>query len=214
MIYQYNELYLGDAMSNLGEALDYAFYSCKITPTEFIDLFITSGYAKQFELGNPKVISGLSGTELVLSVLESSNIKLDKIQSPRNEFDYSPEYYTGYILAYFIYKTGISFKNIISKITIKEILNMYPLLHETSNEKAFDILLNRYKNKLNSSNLKIIRKASGMTQKQLSIKSNVSLRSIQQYEQKVKNINKGAIDTLLSISIALGCNIEDLLEKI
>ncbi len=214
MIYQYNELYLSDAMSNLGEALDYASYSCKITPTEFIDLFITSGYAKQFELSNPKIISGISGTELVLNVLESSNIKIDKISIPRNEYDYTAEYYTGYILAYFIYKTGISFKNIISKITIKEILNMYPLLHETSNEKAFDILLNRYKNKLNSSKLQIIRKASGMTQKQLSIKSNVSLRSIQQYEQKVKNINKGAIDTLLSISIALGCNIEDLLEKI
>ena len=50
--------------------------------------------------------------------------------------------------------------------------------------------------------------------KNLSIKSNVSLRSIQQYEQKVKNINKAATDALFSLSFVLECNIEDLLEKI
>ncbi len=215
MIYQYNEMYLDESMSNLGEALDYAFYSCKIPPKEFMSLFITSGYVKQFEIGNPTIISGLSGTELVINVLESLNIKLNKMPNPRNEYDYSPEYYTGYILAYFNYKTGISFKDIARVFSIDEIINMYPLLHEVSDDKAVDILLNKFKNHLNaSSKLQIIRKASGLTQKELSIKSNVSLRSIQQYEQKAKNINKAATDSLLSLSFVLGCDVEDLLEKI
>jgi DNA-binding transcriptional regulator YiaG len=214
MIYQYNEIYLDDAMSNLGEALDYAFYSCKLSPKEFMDYFVTSGYSKQFEVGNPKIICGISGTELVLRVLESSNLLLNDIPKPRKEYAYTPEYYAGYILAYFTFKTSISFKNIIKTIPIDEIINMYPLLHETSNEKAINIILNIYKKRLSTANLKIVRKASGMTQKELSIKSNVSLRSIQQYEQKVKNINKASIDALLSLSIILGCNVEDLLEKV
>lgn len=212
MIYQYDEMYLDNAMNNLGEAIDYAFYSLKLSPAEFINLFIASGYAKQFEIGNPKIISGLSGTELALNILETSNIVLSSIPNSKNEYDYSPEYYTGYILVYFAYKTGISFKNINKTIPINEIIKMYPLLHETSNDKALDILLNKFKNRSKASNLQIIRKASKLTQKELSKKSNVSLRSIQQYEQKVKNINKAATDTLLSLSFVLGCNIEDLLE--
>ena len=212
MIYQYDEMYLDNAMNNLGEAIDYAFYSLKLSPAEFINLFIASGYAKQFEIGNPKIISGLSGTELTLNLLETSNIVLSSIPNSRNEYDYSPEYYTGYILVYFAYKAGISFKNINKTIPINEIIKMYPLLHETSNDKALDILLNKFKNRSKASNLQIIRKASKLTQKELSKKSNVSLRSIQQYEQKVKNINKAATDTLLSLSFVLGCNIEDLLE--
>ncbi len=214
MIYQYNEIYLDNAMNNLGEAIDYAFYSLKLSSAEFINLFITSGYAKQFEIGNPKIISGLSGTELALNILETSNIALSSIPNSRNEYDYSPEYYAGYILVYFTYKTGISFKSINKTISIDEIIKMYPLLHETSNDKAIDILLNKFKNMSKATNLQIMRKASKLTQKELSKKSNVSLRSIQQYEQKVKNINKAATDTLLSLSFVLGCNIEDLLEMV
>ena len=43
-------------------------------------------------------------------------------------------------------------------------------------------------------------------------RSNVSLRSIQMYEQRNKDINKASAETVLSLAKVLGCTMEDLLE--
>ena len=51
------------------------------------------------------------------------------------------------------------------------------------------------------------------TQKELSERSGVSLRSIQMYEQRNKDINKASAETIYRLSKALGCNMEDLIEK-
>lgn len=50
-------------------------------------------------------------------------------------------------------------------------------------------------------------------QSELAIHSGVSLRSIQMYEQRNKDINKASAETLLKLSKALGCTMEDLIEK-
>ena len=44
------------------------------------------------------------------------------------------------------------------------------------------------------------------------MRSGVSLRSIQMYEQRQKNINKARVESLYKISKVLGCTIEDLIE--
>ncbi|MBO4761965.1 MAG: helix-turn-helix transcriptional regulator, partial [Lachnospiraceae bacterium] len=62
-------------------------------------------------------------------------------------------------------------------------------------------------------NLKRIRSSYGCTQSELANRSGVSLRSIQMYEQRNKDINKASAETLYRISKVLGCNIESLLEK-
>ena len=62
-------------------------------------------------------------------------------------------------------------------------------------------------------NLKRIRTSYGCTQAELAKRSGVSLRSIQMYEQRNKDINKASAETLYRISKVLGCAIEDLLEK-
>ena len=61
-------------------------------------------------------------------------------------------------------------------------------------------------------NLQRIRKSSGMSQAQLSNASGVSLRSIQCYEQGVKDINRAEGLSLYKLSKALGCRMEQLLE--
>ena len=66
----YNFNYLDLAMKNLGEAFDYAKNTYKIDMDNFMDMFITSGYAKLFQDGNTKVIEGISGCELVLNIFE------------------------------------------------------------------------------------------------------------------------------------------------
>ena len=52
-------------------------------------MMISSGAAAQFERGNPKYVSGMSGTELVLEVLRKSGIPHDDA-NPRTEYSCSP----------------------------------------------------------------------------------------------------------------------------
>ena len=62
------------------------------------------------------------------------------------------------------------------------------------------------------SNLKPIRESAGLSQSQLAELSGVNVRLIQDYEQGHKNINHAKAITLYSLSKALKCTIEDLLE--
>ena len=60
--------------------------------------------------------------------------------------------------------------------------------------------------------LKVLLAMNDMNQKELSEKSGVTLRMIQQYEQKAKDINKATASNLFALAQALGCKAEDLLE--
>ncbi len=62
-------------------------------------------------------------------------------------------------------------------------------------------------------NLKRIRKNYGYSQRELAETSGVSLRSIQMYEQRNKDINKANADALFRLAKTLGCQMEDLLEN-
>lgn len=62
-------------------------------------------------------------------------------------------------------------------------------------------------------NLKRIRTAKGYSQKQLAELSGVSLRAIQTYEQRQKDINKAQSDSLHRLAKALDCTMENLLEN-
>lgn len=62
-------------------------------------------------------------------------------------------------------------------------------------------------------NLKQIRTSAGITQVALSESSGVSLRTLQDYEQGSKPLNKAAAITVYRIAQALSCTVEDLLDK-
>lgn len=211
MIHAYDEIYLTDAMKNLGEAFDYSANILNIPMDEFLDMFIISGIAEQFANGVPKYVSGLSGTELVYEILYRTEKKND-FPKQQLEYDYSPEYWCGWVLAYYQWSTGKSFKDIREYLPMSEIYKLYPTLHEASEEKFADVANAVLSRKNPSTKLKKIRKATGISQKELSLKSGVSLRMIQQYEQKAKDINKANATGLLALSQTLGCKIEDLLE--
>jgi transcriptional regulator with XRE-family HTH domain len=63
------------------------------------------------------------------------------------------------------------------------------------------------------SNLQRIRKERNLTQGQLAYKTKIPVKTIQAYEQWSRDINKASGDTLKKIADALGCAIDDLLEK-
>ncbi len=207
----YDETYLHDAMQNFGEAMDYAVNLCKLTPDRFFRLFISTGIARLFASASPKYICGMSGTELALEVLSLAGIPPAHPTS-WTAYDRSPEFWCGWVLAFFQWHTGRSFDSIAEVLSMQEILSLYPPLHEASEEKFVEVANNLIRQKKLPSRLQMRRKAAGLSQRELSIKSEVNLRTIQQYELRTKHIGKAAAGTLLRLSRALDCSIEDLLE--
>ena len=211
MIHAYSEHYLDDAMRNLGEAFDFAHMVCHLDLDSFFAMFINSGIADLFGNGHPKYVAGLSGTELAMEVMRKSGLNPDGLQA-QTEYDYSPEYWTGWALAYFQWFTKRPFKNIAECVTMQEILQLYPTLHEASEEKFVETVNRIICNKNLPTRLQKRRKDAGLTQKELAERSGVKLRTIQQYEMRAKNINKAAAETLQQFAQVLSCRIEDLLE--
>ncbi|MBR6775405.1 MAG: helix-turn-helix transcriptional regulator [Bacteroidales bacterium] len=211
MIHAYDNQYLDDAMKCLGEAMDYAANSCEIKMDSFLELFIGTGYAEQFALGVPKYVSGVSGTELVMNVLSKSGADMD-FPEAQIDYDYSPEYWCGWILAYYQWYTGRSFKEIQKYISMQDIEKLYPTLHEASEKKFVDTVNRIIRKKNLPTRLQAQRKISGYSQRELAEKVGVNLRTLQQYEIRAKDINKAAGATLLALAKVLGCRVEDLLE--
>ena len=211
MTHAYSELYLRDAMRNLAEAFDYAANDCRMEIDDFMHLFIATGYADAFEKGNPKVIAGLSGTELAMEVLSKAKRPMS---FPEPEIDYSRsiEYWCGWIVAYYQWKTGRPFKDIQHNVSMEAVRGLYHPLHEASEDKFVDTLNSIIRGKDAPSKLQRQRKECGYTQKELSEKSGVNLRTLQQYESRAKDINKASADAVYSLAIVLGCKVEDILE--
>lgn len=61
--------------------------------------------------------------------------------------------------------------------------------------------------------LQEIRKARGLSQRELAEASGVNVRVLQHYEQGFKDINKAAAETVKALADALGVRMEDLLEE-
>ncbi|MCD8366181.1 MAG: helix-turn-helix domain-containing protein [Clostridiales bacterium] len=211
MIHAYAEEYLNDAMQNLGEAFDYAAGACNIDMEEFMQYFIAGKYAEQFGNGNPRIISGMSGTELAINIISESG-KTMNFPEDQIEYDYSAEYWCGWILAYYQWYTARSFKSIYDYISMAEIYKLYPTLHEAPEEKFVDTVNAIISGKIGTTALQAQRKKKGLTQAQLAGKAKVNLRTLQQYELGTKSINKASFQTVMALCKALGCQAEDILE--
>lgn len=207
----YNEIYLEDAMENMGEMIDYAVNVCHMDIEEFWKLFLSSGLAEEFEKGSPKAVSGTSGTEMVYQVFDKAGMN-DKEFPIQIEYARSREYWSGWILAYYQWLTGKSFKDIYKGLSMEELQRLYPTLHEASEEKFVEVANRIIAANTKSTKLQALRKSSGYSQSELAARSGVNKRMIQQYEIGAKDINKAAGMTLLALARVLGCEVEELLE--
>jgi hypothetical protein len=173
MIHAYDDQYLDDAMICLGEAMDYVANICQIEMDRFLELFIGTGYAEQFGAGVPKYVSGLSGTELAMDILTKSGI-YNTFPQAKIEYSYSPQYWSGWILAYYQWYTGRSFKEIQKYITMQEIEKLYPTLHEASEKKFVDTVNRIIRKKNPPTRLQVQRKISGYSQRELAEKVGIT----------------------------------------
>ena len=206
----YNYNYLDNAMNNLGEAFDYAINICNIKPDDFAHLFVASGLADEYGKGNPKYVVGMSGTELAMYIIESTGGDLI-FPKAQIEYDCSPEYWTGWMLAYYQWKSGRTFRDILNNISILDLLKLYPTLHEASEDKSVDTIDSIILRKNNPTKLQQQRKKYGYSQRELAKRTGVNIRTLQQYELGSKDIKKAAASTVLTLANALGCSIEDIM---
>lgn len=212
MIHAYDKVYLDKARTALGRMLDFAVYDLKIDLTEFFDLFIASGVASRFEQGDYSVIVGMSGVELAYKVLEESAIEVTRIK-PHYTADRSTEYWTGWALAYYQWETALGFAEIIRSVPIETIVGLYFPYHEMDIRQFCDKMNELYRAANPETELKRWRKNAGLSQRELAERSGVPLRTIQQYEQRQKSINKAKVEYLVMLAKVLCCDVDELLEK-
>ena len=208
----YQEIYLSNAQAALGDAFDYAVNTCSIPGDDFVKLFCGSSLSRRMENGEPSLLSGKSGIEIAIEVIaETTGKQLEAISSERMER--SAEYWIGWAVAYYQWYSARRYSDIFKVLSYEDLQKMYYTLHEADITKFVDIAEERIREYFKDTNLKRIRTAYGCSQAKLAALSGVTLRSIQMYEQRRKDINKASADTLYSIAKVLGCAIEDLLEK-
>ena len=240
MMHAYNKVLLDKAADSMGRMLDFAVHSLHIAPDAMLSLFSASGVSTLFERGDIGIICGMSGIELAYETLERSGITYGRT-NPRLTAALSPEYWCGFALANIQWEHATSFEDILALLPAEDLIDEYKKTRaaaleslpwdadETSKQSALAEAANNYLNaaaELYSiraaaskrsagsamTNLKKLRIKNGLSQSQLAEASNVPLRTIQQYEQRQKDINHARAEYLIMLSSALGCDPRALLE--
>ncbi|MCD8373001.1 MAG: helix-turn-helix domain-containing protein [Clostridia bacterium] len=193
----------------LAECFDYALTTLELEPEKFIEIFCKSSITKEVEHRNPKYFCGIAGSELCEIILSEASISFTP--KPYVSIDRSAYYWCGDYLGYYQYQKEFSFKYIFSFVSVSTLLNMYPVYHEmdiTNFVEELDRL-----NKKAPSRLSLLRQQAHLSQSELAIASQISIRTIQAYEQKSKDINKAEAATVLKLARVLSCTVPDLLEQ-
>ncbi len=236
MIHAYDKVLLNIAAVSLGRMLDYAVHSLHIKQEAALDLFIASGAAELFEKGDARTISGMSGVELAFYVLDKSGAPYERAVQ-RHTIRLSPEYWSGYSLAAIQWEFNMPFSELLKTISADYISSSYEARHkellsslpwdidDAGRSEALDDLGRRFvsdmieefearirASKLESP-LKRMRNKNGLSQSQLAKASNVPLRTIQQYEQRQKDINKARSEYVIALAQTLNCEPFELLER-
>ena len=183
MIYAYDKVYLRIAQRSLGEMLSYAVYDLGYELEDYYKIFLQSEYSMRFSKGDLFVITGMSGAELAIRVLD---IPDDDIIMPSYNTAKSQEYWTGWILAYYQWENGKTFEMIDKEMSLAARAETY---------------------------LKKLRKRAGISQSILAEETGIPVKTIQQYEQRRKDINKAQVEYVVRLSKALCCEPQDILEE-
>ena len=120
----YNETYLSYAQNVLGHAVDFSVITLGLNPDTFGNSFAVSYVSKQFEAGNPRYVAGVNGCELAREILSSTQTPF-KDTDDVMYLDKSPEYWSGWALAFYQWYSGRPFIEILKTVPLSEIISMY-----------------------------------------------------------------------------------------
>ncbi len=201
----YDKVYLAPAQAVLGRSFDYAVYDLGLELRTYFERFLASPYASRFERGNPRVLVGMSGVELAQKVMTQADNATQAFPSPNENPARSQEYWCGWALACYQWHTGFTFREIDEFAPIELLFDLYHPYHEMDITQLINRLNSLRVERVPETELKRRRLALGLSQNELAKRSGVAIRSIQQYEQRQKDINRASFSTVIALAAALHC---------
>ena len=204
----YGESYIERARVVLGGMLEYAVKDLQMQLAEIYTLFLSTGIASRFERGEAQLTVGNSGAELAFKVLERAGME-KRFISPSFSTGRSREFWAGWALAWYQWKNNVPFSVIERSISIENIRELYDPYHEMDIRQFAD-KVDGYVKRHEQTTLARLRKYAQLSQGMLAKQSGVSVRTIQQYEQRQKDLSKAGNYQLTSLSRVLCCSVEKL----
>lgn len=128
----YDIEYLEAAQEDMGALFDVALNVLNFSSLEFQKLFLNSKLSERFGKGDPFVIWGKSGTEIAFQIadIEITKEYREILRENGRKLSLSPEYWAGWSLAYYQWKSGKSFNEILNAISFESIVHLYHPYHE------------------------------------------------------------------------------------
>lgn len=160
MIHAYDKSYLSAAQKNLARMLDYLVNDLHYPLETAWQWFVTSELSARFEQGDCSVLVGLSGVELARAVLEQAG-EAAPMQKTSYAYDRSPEYWTGWALAYYQWLTSLRFAEIEQAVSITKVRLLYTPYHEMDVRQFADKMNELYRAAKPETNLKAMRTLAG-----------------------------------------------------
>ena len=211
MIPAYSELYLSNARKRLANSFDYGVYSMEYSLEEYFQMFLHSGIAEKFGSGDARYITGMSGIELALRVIEACTGRYE----PRERVyldGKSPEYWVGWALAYYQWYSACSFAGLQKEVPITLMLEMYDKYHEMDIMHFVDRINELRRGKRLHTYLRMYRERCGMSQSELAELTGIPVRTVQQYEQRQKLINHARAEYVIALANVLNVQPVQLME--
>lgn len=208
----YPEVFLEDAMENLASFFDYAINDYGAEGDEVYDLFCMSEAGRAFESGDPHYLCGMSGVELFIELNREHGYDGGPLPVPTPRFKRTPEYWIGWAAAYTQWRLGISFELLFRTLPYDRFRELYATAHEAPEDWLALRVANWIQQAGSPTRLALARRRLALSQRELAHRSGVSLRSIQMYEQRNKDINKAQAGSLAALARELHVPMESLLE--
>ena len=152
----------------------------------------------------------MSGVELAFQLILEQDAEAILVE-PEYSINRSPEYWLGWAIAYYQWYKNIAFDQITDKVSVCDIRLMYDKYHEMDIMQFVDALDDMRKDSHDLAMLKRLRMYAGLSQRQLAERTMIPVRTIQQYEQGQKDIQKASAEYIMRLAKELYCSPKDLL---
>ena len=192
MIPAYDETYLPDAMANLAGAFDYALNDCGLPVGLFMDFFATSEAAALFGRGTPNTCVACPARSWWPNHAANRLGAHSRYAASRTARRLNTRILGRMGTRILPMDQGVRFSDILDVLSLDDIVRLYPTLHEADESRFVDVYDERaaHNRTEGDSRLHTIRVRAGLSQSGLARRSGVTLRSIQMYEQRRKDLAK------------------------
>lgn len=202
MIHVYKEQYAEVVQVKVAEMFELAVINEKIAIDTFADLFANSEIGEAFMAMDPIYVLGKSSNELISLIINKPPVDIYIAAYA------SPEFWVGWVLGYAQTTLRKSYKTLIKVFPCSELINYYFPYHEMDINHIIDVFKERLQK---YSPLKEIREKIGLSQDDLSIMTDIPVRTIRAYEQNKLDIRKAQADTVYILAKTLKCSIDYLM---